>query len=141
MKRFFIPMVLIAFNGYAAGIQKWTDESGNVHYGDTPPVQTKSQTISVTRPPSNPGRALPRFTPDKTEKEVTGTQVEKTKQGRTTDEVNKQACKKARENLEVIARNSLIRLKLSDGSERVLSDEEIDQRRLKLEQNVKQYCN
>ena len=141
MKRFLIPLIFIACNSSAAGIQKWTDESGNVHYGDTPPVKAQTQSISVSRPPSNPGKPLPRFTGSSTEKKTTETKAEQKKQDRTTDEVNKQACEKAKANLDIISRSSIIRLKQNDGTERVLSDEEVDKRRLKLEKDVKQYCN
>ena len=144
MKRFLIPMMFIACNSYAAGIQKWTDESGNIHYGDAPPIKTKTESVRVSRPPSNPGKPLPRLTTgdsaDGSQQKTTGTKVEQKKQDRTTEEVNKQVCEKTKESLKVISSNSLIRLKLSDGTERALSDEEIDERRLKLEQDVKQYC-
>jgi len=35
MKRFLIPFLFIVGNSYAAGIQKWVDEKGNIYYGDT----------------------------------------------------------------------------------------------------------
>ena len=141
MKRFIIPMIFIACNSYAAGIQKWTDESGNVHYGDMPPLKTKTESIHVNRAPSNPGKPLPRFTGSNAEKKTTEAKAGQKEQNRTTDEVNKQVCDKAKVDLDVISRNALIRLKSSDGTERVLSDEEVDARRLKLEKDVKQYCN
>lgn len=144
MKRFIIPIMFIACNSYAAGIQKWTDESGNIHYGDTPPIKAKTESISVSRPPSNPGKPLPRLTTSDSVSDSETKTAEtnaKQKQDRTTDEVNKQVCEKAKENLEIISSSSLIRLQLKDGSERVLTDKEIDERRLKLEQDIKQYCN
>lgn len=143
MKRFFFPMIFIACNSYAAGIQKWTDEGGNIHYGDTPPMKTESQTISISRPPSNPGKPLPRLnTEKKVDKSTNVKSKDKSKKSnQTTDELNKQVCEKAKENLQIIDSSSLIRLKLNDGTERVLTDEEVDERRLKLEQDVKQYCN
>jgi len=39
----------------ASGVQKWTDENGNVHYGDSPPTGTKSREITVDSAPSNNG--------------------------------------------------------------------------------------
>jgi Domain of unknown function (DUF4124) len=38
----------------AAGVQKWTDAEGNVHYGDAPPPGAATQSIRVNAPP--PGR-------------------------------------------------------------------------------------
>ena len=141
MKRFLIPMVFIACNSYAAGIQKWVDESGNIHYGDTPPVKTQTQSISVSRPPSNPGRPLPRFTGSSDETKADNSQSEqKSSTDKTTQEVNKQVCESAKKDLDVISGNNIIRLREKDGTERALSDKEVNERRLQLEQNVKQYC-
>ena len=35
----------------AAGIQKWTDANGNVHYGDAPPPGANTQSVRVNAPP------------------------------------------------------------------------------------------
>ncbi len=141
MTRFLILMALIASNSFAAGIQKWTDESGNVNYGDTPPVKTQTQLISVSPPPSNPGKPLPRLNASEDNEKLASDKAEKNKVPEvTTREANKVICEKSTHDLEVISSNSVIRMRNNDGTERILSDEEIDQRRIKLEQDIKQYC-
>ena len=60
--RYLIYLILAISTSLNAGsIQKWTDENGNVHYGDAPPVKTKSENVRVQSAPSNPGKALPRL--------------------------------------------------------------------------------
>ena len=44
MKRLTALAILLACNnGFSETIQKWTDESGQVHYGDSPPLATPHQ--------------------------------------------------------------------------------------------------
>jgi len=140
MKRFLIPVLFIVGNSYAAGIQKWVDEKGNVHYGDTPPVKAKTQTITVTHPPANPGKPLPRLSDvNKDKEESTGD----TQQNTQKDQTNKKAqelCEKYKANYNIIINSDIIRATEEDGSERFLSDQEVDERRKKLEENIKLYC-
>ncbi|MBT3204625.1 MAG: DUF4124 domain-containing protein [Gammaproteobacteria bacterium] len=141
MKRFLIPVIFIACNSYAAGIQKWVDENGNIHYGDTPPAQTKSQTINVSRPPSNPGKPLPRFS-DGSEKtpEMTDDKAAQKKNSEEDKISNNEICEQAKIDLNIISRSNTLRIKQKDGTERTLSDKEIDERRKKTESDIKQYC-
>ncbi len=143
MKRLLIPLFFIACNGYAAGIQKWVDKDGNIHYGDTPPAKTQTQSIRVTRPPSNPGKPLPRFSADDEEdKEADSAKKpgDDKKQSKSSREANKEVCKKAKADRDVITRSDIIRLRQNDGSERVLSSKEIEARRIQLDNDIKKYC-
>jgi len=66
--RYLIFLILVVSTSLHAGtIQKWVDENGNVHYGDAPPVSTKTENISVQSAPSNPGKALPRLSTEETD--------------------------------------------------------------------------
>jgi len=64
MKHPLLLLLLVSGLAQSAGIQKWIDEDGVVHYGDTPPLRVQAEPVSVTRPPSNPGKPLPRLNPD-----------------------------------------------------------------------------
>lgn len=46
MKRSFalVSLILISFNGHA-GLNKWVDAEGKVHYSDTPPPEVKTQSV------------------------------------------------------------------------------------------------
>jgi len=142
MKRILFLAIFISCNGYAAGIQKWADENGQVHYGDSPPAQTQTESIRVSRPPSNPGKALPRFTGSK-DAEDAATETGSTKkqaQTETSEEVDNQQCAQAQKDLKTLNRSARIRLKLDDGTVRYMSQEEKDERRKITEEDIKQFC-
>ncbi len=141
MKRLLIPVLFIMGNSYAAGIQKWVDEKGNVHYGDTPPVKAKTQTINVTHLPANPGKPLPRLSSDNKDKaESTDEAQQKKQQAAFSDKKAKELCAKYKANLNILTSSEVIRSTDKDGTERFLSDQEIDSRRIKLQENIKLYC-
>ena len=140
MKRFLIPVLFIIGNSYAAGIQKWVDEKGNIHYGDRPPVKAKTQTINVTHPPTNPGKPLPRLSNGNKDKEESTNETQQNTQKPRTNKKNQELCEKYKANYNIISTSDVIRAKEKDGSERFLSDKEVDERRKKLEQNIKLYC-
>jgi len=140
MKRFLIPVLFIVGNSYASGIQKWVDEKGSVHYGDTPPVKTKTQSIRVTRPPANPGKPLPRLSNDNKDKDESGGETQQTKQTKQTNKKAQELCGKYKANYNIIITSDIIRETEKDGSERFLSDQEVDKRKKQLEENIKLYC-
>ena len=56
--RYLTYLVLVVSTSLNAGtIHKWVDENGNVHYGDAPPVKTKTENVRVQAAPSNPGKS------------------------------------------------------------------------------------
>ncbi len=140
MKRFLIPIIFIACNSHASAIQKWTDENGQVHYGDRPPAKVDSQEIRVNRPPSNPGKPLPRLGNDQEDEAAEENPENQAPTTETPEEQAKQACEQARKDLRVIERSTRIRLKSADGKTRFMTKEEIDQRRQRSEQDIQQFC-
>lgn len=143
MKRLLIPFLFMAGTVQAAGIQKWVDESGQVHYGDSPPTSAQTEEIRVSRPPANPGRSLPRLggTSDG-EGETEQTQAEAPPQAppEVPADEKSQFCEEARKDLRTLERNQRIRLRQADGSTRVMTSEEIEQRREQAEADVERYC-
>ncbi len=137
MNRLLILVLFIASNSYAAGIQKWSDEKGLIHYGDNPPAQAETEAIRVSRPPSDPGKPLPRFSPEKTEdKSPTGQQ----KPAETSGEEAKALCEKARKDLTIIKRSTRLREKSVDGTIRYLKKEEIEERLIQTEEDIEHFC-
>ncbi|MDJ0832645.1 MAG: DUF4124 domain-containing protein [Gammaproteobacteria bacterium] len=140
MKRFLLPIIFIACNSQAAGIQKWIDESGQIHYGDRPPAKVTSEEIKVNRPPSNPGRPLPRLG-DEQPDETAGVNPDNIPPGdATSDEQAAEICAQSRKDLQVIQRSTRIRLRQADGSSRYMTAEEIDQRRERSEKDIEEFC-
>ena len=140
MKRLLIPILLISSSSFAAGIQKWVDESGQVHYGDRPPVKTSAEPVQVSRPPSNPGKPLPRFTGSQNA-DKPATHPDNLPVGEETSESQaQQACEQARKDVSTLNRSTRLRLKSPDGTERYMTAEEIAERRTLSENDIKQFC-
>ena len=133
MKHLLIPILLISSTSFAAGIQKWVDEDGQVHYGDSPPAKAQTESVRVSRPPSNPGKPLPKFSPE-AEKSSNDEQVKLP-----ADEAQV-ICERAKNDLSVIDNNEIVRIRDQDGSERVMSKEEIEQRRERAQKDIDDYC-
>ncbi len=138
---FLLVMISVSLN--AGEILKWTDEDGNVFYGDAPPIEANAERVKVIRAPSNPGRALPRLsTSTGTNSSNRGGNQNASNQqsGNVPDDQAKIACQYARDDLKVINRSSRIRVKSVDGSERYMTSEEIAARKKTAEEDVSQYC-
>jgi len=145
MKHPLLLLLLVSGLAQSAGIQKWIDEDGVVHYGDTPPLRVQAEPVSVTRPPSNPGKPLPRLNPDGDKAAATasagatGAPPAEPKKFNP-DKDAKRICERARNDLQVIQRSTRVKLRQADGSERYMTAEEIAQRREKSQKLIDKYC-
>ncbi len=137
MKQLLFLIIFLSCNSFAAGIQKWVDEQGNVNYGDTPPVNTQAEPIAVTKPPSDPGKPLPRLNSDKNNADPT---AENKKTSENTPEQDLTICNEAKKDLKVIGRSKRIRLQRADGTTYYMSEDEIESRRVRAEKDIETYC-
>ncbi len=145
MKRLLIPLFFLACNSHAAGIQKWTDETGQVHYGDSPPAKVTPETVRISRPPSNPGKSLPRFSAESKEQQdqqkgQSSPQQTKAPAPQPSKDQAAEFCAQAQKDLATLNRSNRIRVKSADGSVRLLTTEEIDARRKQSQADIDQYC-
>ena len=138
--RYLTYLVLVVATSLNAGtIHKWVDENGTVHYGDSPPAQTKSESVRVLSAPSNPGKALPRLNqPNTSQQSAAGASGE---QPQASGDQAQEFCNLARKDLEIINGSSRIKLKMNDGSTRYLTAEEITERKAQAEAEIERYCN
>jgi len=131
--RYLIYLMLLVSTSLSAGsIQKWVDENGNVHYGDAPPVETKTESVSVQSAPTNPGKTLPRLNDKQTEGNSGGKAM--------TEEQSKIACDNARDDLSVLENNTRVSLKDPDGSVRPLTPTEIEERKTAAQADIAKHC-
>jgi hypothetical protein len=139
--RYLIYLTLLASTSLNAGsIHKWTDADGNVFYGDTPPVSTQTEDVRVQSAPSNPGKALPRLSSPDSPAAAEGDTPATDSSGNVPTDQAKIACDNAKQDLEVIGRSSRIKLKLTDGTTRYLTSEEIDARKTQAEGDIQRFC-
>jgi len=145
--RYLIYLILVVSTSLHAGtIQKWVDENGHVHYGDTPPVSTKTESISVQPAPSNPGKPLPRLSTEE-DADAEGAEGESSdgaggdgEPENVSDEQARAICDSARGDLDIINSSNRIQLKQLDGTTRYLSADEIEERRVKSQAEVDRFC-
>ena len=129
MRYLIFVLLLVSASLHAGSIHKWVDENGNVHYGDAPPAETKSENVRVQSAPSNPGKALPRLNVSEPEPAS----------GMSAEQASK-ICQTARSDLEIIANNTRIRLQQPNGTERYLNEQEIAERKARSEADIERYC-
>jgi hypothetical protein len=131
-----VGLILAISTSLNAGtIQKWVDDKGNVHYGDAPPVEVKSENVQVQSAPSNPGKALPRLNQSDVEENAAG--------GEDQEAVEEQAsavCERARNDLEIINNSDRIQIQQPDGSSRYLDLDEIETQRKTSQADVNRFC-
>ena len=138
MRYLIVLTFLVSTMLQAGAIHKWVDADGNVHYGDAPPVEVKTESVRVQSAPTNPGKSLPRLSTSGSEG---GETAAADKPPKVPKDQAKAACDQAKKDLQTISRSSRIRLKSADGSERYLTTEEIEQRKELAETDVEQFCN
>jgi hypothetical protein len=138
--RYLIYLLLATSTSLTAGsIQKWTDENGNVHYGDAPPVRTKSEDVRVQSAPSNPGKALPRLNSSDDSDQAAGDNDEDNKQEGSEEQSSKN-CAVARSDLDIINNSIRVKLQEPDGNIRYLSESEIAERKAVAQAQVSRFC-
>ena len=144
IKCLLILALIFSAHSHAAGIKKWEDESGQVNYGDSPPANVESKAVRVTRPPSNPGKALPRFSGSQGEQPQSPDQQAQVPAAPEEPDVPQeqaaQLCEEAKSDLVKLNRSDNIRVRSKDGSVRYMSAQEREERRKLTEEDIEQFC-
>lgn len=128
----------------AAGkFYKWTDESGVVHYGEKPPVDSKATVINV-----NVGRASDEAEQSPEAKsaaldaarEKEAATAERQRITSENSEIVKENCKIYQQNLSALKNSARIREKDPNGEYRYLTDEEKAERTKAAEAYLQENC-
>lgn len=79
-------LLMLGTVAYAGGLYKWVDESGKVHYSDSPPLQSQQQGVaelskqgSVTKPAESPAARQAREAAEAAQKQRDAHQLENTR--------------------------------------------------------------
>ena len=132
----------------AAGVYKWVDAQGNVHYSDKPQGQA-AEKVHIESRPTDPARvsaerqASQEQAQQHTEQREELRQAKKEQKTEAADEARKNAanCTKARERRERYQTAHRLYKPLPDGERQYLSDEEIDKARADADAEVAKWCN
>lgn len=134
-------LFLISTTAMATKLYKWTDEKGNVYYGQTKPTDFKA--IEVNAPPPPPADS-----PDLNKpfaEQILGKDGGKSSGPAPSSDIDPATkasqCAKARNNLTNLQNNARVRTKNPDGSVRLLSDEEKEAKLKESQKQVDYYCN
>ncbi len=119
----------------AAGMYKWTDAQGTVHYSQFPPAGVKAQEIRVQAPP-------PAAEPAPARADSAGPAKAPPRPPESPELARQRAenCKTARYNLVILQRNPHVRIKEADGGYRVLTPGERQRRIDDLQSQIDQFC-
>lgn len=144
---FALMLVLLAAGSTATGqIYKWTDEEGNVHFGDTP-VGTEAEKVAIQSRRTNAERV-------QAEQEARASAAAKaaeeeaaaTPQGPTEEEIQARVAERAkkcetyRERLTRFVRSRRIYTEDENGERVYMNEEEMQAAREKVENQVQEYC-
>ncbi len=144
MKASWIPfLAMLAVSGPHAGIYRWTDAEGNVHFSQTPPPDIQAEPVTVHPPPPSSGQPNPELEKateafDQWYAERKKREAEAAKK-RAEQRQRKANCEKARRNLATITSRG--RVKLIKGDEAVaLTEEERQALIADLRKQVETFC-
>lgn len=144
VKPFFILFALITAP-VQAGIYTWTDENGNVHFGDAPAdeksaVELNIRTNNQTGIANSSGNTAEReYLLKRIEKEKAAEQKKQKKQVKK-DKKYKKLCKRYRSRLQVHLQTNRTYTMSPDGERTYYTDEQREQKKKKIEKGISKYC-
>ncbi len=143
-----LVMFVVSASGiaFANDIYKWTDENGDVHYGDRPTAVMTVKHVAISSSPSDPSKVQARARSRYASEDSAQDSASREQQGPTKDELAAQAAEKRQKCDTYKARlkkfvQSRRLYKMDDNGERVYLDEKQAQAtRERVENQVQEYC-
>lgn len=139
-----LALISLAQQGSSAGVYRWVDDQGKVHYGDRPPSKDKARPIEMESAPApapddHERRARTRRLLDamESERDREKKQAAQAKAEKTRRERN---CEVARRHVTLYQRANKISRVGADGNRIYLSDEERDQALTHARSQVDSWC-
>ena len=151
MKKFLLILLMLASTTAFAGLSKWVDADGKVHYSDQPPpANVKAKTLRVTSEAAAPMSAsgvaaasAPAAPKTIAEREAELRKVQQAKKeaaDKAAQEPEKAYCDAAQQNLRVLQEGMRMVEIDAKGERFYLDDEQRRQRIEKAQQGIKTYC-
>ncbi|VAW60658.1 hypothetical protein MNBD_GAMMA10-2905 [hydrothermal vent metagenome] len=150
----FLSALLCSTLSYA-GIYKWTDEQGNVHYGEQRPTTSKAEKIDVQRYApedtstySRPGTeggdknatGKPAANQSADPQKDAGKEAEKKPETRAEKKKRLEACAKTRKSLKTMEEIGRVRVRDKDGNTSYLSQPQKEERMKKSRDMLAKHC-
>ncbi len=139
-----VALMALAHQGLSAGVYRWVDDQGKVHYGDRPPSKDKAKSIEVESAPApepddGERRAKTRRLLDAMESER-NREKEQAAQDKAEKARRERNCEVARRHVTLYQRANKISRVGADGERTYLSDEERDQALTHARSLVDRWC-
>ncbi len=128
-----------------AGVYRWTDAQGHVHYSDRP-QSPDAEEIRIQSKPSDTGGNKREEVQKQLEEKLQGhaerrEAVKETAHEKDTLKIEKATnCKTARERMDTIKKAQYLYEQLEGGEQRVYSDEERAQAEIEAQEEVRKWC-
>lgn len=143
-----IALALIGFNAHA-GVTKWVDSEGKVHYSDAPPPETKTESVRnisgkgqteapVTYSPKSYAEREAEMKKSRLEKEEAG---KKKAQEETNANAKQANCEAARQNARSIEEGGRVFTYDEKGERNYLDDATREQRLAEARKAIAEFCN
>ena len=149
MYKFLLILSILASANALAGVNKWVDDQGQVHYSDqAPPTNTKTQSLGPeTEDADSAGSGAPetktlaeREMDLKKEKAEKKAEADKSAQNKAREDAMKVNCKTAQDNLRTLQSGIRI-VDIQPNGERAFIDDAQKQQRIdKAQQDIGAYC-
>lgn len=144
MKISVLILLLLTMNAYA-GVYKWTDAQGRVHYSDTPPPRQETQRVRTDRTNAAEAAAARRSLADKlSESDLRRKKAQEDEDKRKSEAEKQRAmaerCVKAREQLTLLQQTARISRVDSQGQRYIMGDAERAAAIQEAQKRADEYC-
>ena len=128
---------LVLATAAQAGMYKWTDEEGNVHYSQKPPRGKQYEKLKVQKgPPPGTQTKSPSYSTPSISEDAGSKAVEE--EVAKNEEIRKKNCEAAKKNLRVFQIYN--RVKGEDGKIRVVTKQEREEKIQKSKDAIREFC-
>lgn len=141
-------MLVVSASGiaFANDIYKWTDENGNIHYGDRPTGDATEQRLAISSKSTDPSKVQARIQSSYATKEAANQAAANQPQAPTEDEVRaqaaerKQKCDTYKARLQKFVQSRRLYKQDEKGERVYLDEDEAQAARERVENQVQEYC-
>lgn len=125
-----------------AGIYKWTDEQGNVHYSQTKPSNQKTESLRIkSHAPENKSTyKRPSLNLKDKDGTSTDTDAESANSNEPSPQQQAEMCKRSKADLQILISQGQVRQKRQDGTVVYMTDEEKQKRIAAEKKRIEKYC-
>ncbi|MGI0118916.1 DUF4124 domain-containing protein [Zooshikella sp. RANM57] len=132
-------------SSHADTFYKWVDDQGVTHYGTRPPEGSNAESVNThAQKPGNQEKATKQLEETKAE-QAYQTKEEKEEERFQKDltaakQERKKQCEEARQNKVQLTLKSRVKMKMEDGSVKMLSEEERQEQIKQADEAIKEFC-